>query len=473
MTLRRTAKQIPSKIFPRSPTSVASRHLLPVKETGWRVIKLHPPTRPFGGEEVPEGRRGGTRKNSHSLNLPEDCVWLSNCYHFRMSYDIDIWSCLPIDSAKIVIADLGFNKTNDNIYILSGGNWQISLHQSFAQPEDIPDAIMAYQPGIAWFTSLILEPISAPASAYAKLRQVVKVIVRATTGIAEDKQLSTYIVPPGHVRFRPPKRQPRERFDVLQLSWWWNHDRFQSDTEVEALLQLLNRQIPEALPYRYGLYEPPGFMTAKTGISGLAELMVRDNLVVCYTKKPVCGLSVGFHKAGMAQGFGEQLYRSSYMNLEFDSAVLDMPEWNSQIRLTWAMLCEFIDPYFSDVRILRNMIASGATYAVDGKSEKHPIRAGWWTGVPDLNCIAMAFGGKLVDSWPKDSVWGKKSGSRIFLETQTWARNSSLAKNGIRIPSPVKHFSIQEGTTVNKPKIGQRLSSVFAKLTTIIPRKGQ
>jgi hypothetical protein len=388
-----------------------------------------------------------------------------------MSYDIDIWSCIPLDRAKIAIADLGLQNTNDNIYVLSGKNWQISLHQSVAEPEDIPDAIMAYQPGIAWFTSLILEPISAPASAYAKLRQVVKVIVRATTGIAEDKQLSTFIVPPGHVRFRLPKRQARERFDVLQLSWWWNHDRFRSATEVEALLQILNRQIPEALPYRYGLYEPPGLKTAETGISELAELMVSDDMVVCYTKKPVCGFSVGFHKAGMAPGFGKQLYRSSYMNLEFDSAVLDMPEWNSQIQLTWAVLCEFIDPFFSDARILKGMIASGATYAVDGKSEEHPISAGWWTGVPDLNCIAMAFGGKLSESWPRDSVLGKRSGAQIFVESQSWARNAKLAKSNIKIPAPVRDFSIQEGRTVNKSKIGQRVSSVLTKLTSIMPSK--
>lgn len=360
-----------------------------------------------------------------------------------MSYDIDIWSCLPLDHAKPSLIELGFHESGGHAFTLLGKTWQISLHQSRAEPEDVPDSVMAYQPGLAYFTSVVLEPIGAPAAAHAQLKRAIKAIVANTKGVAEDKQLSTFVVPPGHARFKPPKRQPRERFDMLQLSWWFNHDRFLDAAEAESLLKTLGRYIPEAVPYRFGLFEPPQFKTEETGLGKLAGMLAGGEMVVCYTKKPVCGAAFGFYKSGMARGFGKLLYRTSYINLEFDAAVLDQPEWQSHLPTTWRALCGVIGPFFSDVRIIKDLITSGATYAVDGKSEHHPISAGWWDGVPDLNCLAMAFGGKFAEAWPNGMSFGQRAASCVYLEPETWTTDVRLSQTIAAVPAPVVQIDLQ------------------------------
>ncbi|MCP5067120.1 MAG: hypothetical protein GY946_11195, partial [bacterium] len=120
-----------------------------------------------------------------------------------------------------------------------------------------------------------------------------RAVASAVSGIVEDPQEDTLAFPRGVKRFIKPRRE--ERFSILELSWWYAASPFRSVEGTRRLLSILKRHVPEAVPRRYGLYEPPQNKTEETGIDHLAEFMCAklEDSPVYYCTRPV----VGFHIA--------------------------------------------------------------------------------------------------------------------------------------------------------------------------------
>ena len=64
-------------------------------------------------------------------------------------------------------------------------------------------------------------------------------------------------------------------FSVLSFSWWFLDDVMLNEKGRLSFLTLLEKWLPEALPKRYGEYEPPQHLFAKTGVKHLERFMGR------------------------------------------------------------------------------------------------------------------------------------------------------------------------------------------------------
>ena len=75
------------------------------------------------------------------------------------------------------------------------------------------------------------------------------------------------------------------------MSWWFEHGRVLEPDWIDAFLALLERCVPEALPERYGLWEPPQHVFEETGREHLMAFLSEHmgEVIVWYANRPAVG----------------------------------------------------------------------------------------------------------------------------------------------------------------------------------------
>lgn len=357
-----------------------------------------------------------------------------------MSYDINIWSIKPI----IIPENLPFAnewKIIKQSAYLEGKNWQIVLTSSAkVLEEDIPEEIFPQLPGIKFLTEVNLEPIGAPKSAYVKLNQIVKHVGEKINGIVEDKQSDKIYMPTGVSKYIPVKGKKNERFSTLAFTWLFTESPLLEKNGVKRFVKLLEKYLPEALPRRYGLYEPPQFKLEEKGLEHFIEFLEknRSNFGVWYPTKPVISVSVCFDEEwGFRHYGGSNKFRANYVEVEIDSEVLNQLGWEDHLRKFWRALSVFIKPFYGDVRFLNNLIRSKTTYWIDAKSERHPIKTWWWKGVPKSLGQAIVIGEPYVDLWNEIKENGTKHDRLYFVSTHDWRRGEEVDKILGKVPRDI------------------------------------
>jgi hypothetical protein len=178
-----------------------------------------------------------------------------------MSYDLQVWSVKGFQQN-------GFRQPEEwekksGAWTQARKNWQIVVSESDrVLPEDVPGDASNLLPGIEWLTHLNLEG-KATAEAMRLVQSAATEIARFAHGAVLDQQDGSIRLPSGVKRFMSPRR--KEVFDVLSLSWWFLDSPIESREGRERLLNLFERLLPEALPKRYGSYEPPQLIYAQSG----------------------------------------------------------------------------------------------------------------------------------------------------------------------------------------------------------------
>lgn len=351
--------------------------------------------------------------------------------------------------------DIGLKHQQDNSYLFEAKNWQIAMSTSGVEDEDIPDEIMARLIGIKYLTTITLEPISAPKAAHVILRKICKSISKNAIGIIEDQQIDSLILPPGAKKYTAPVREKSDRFTLLEFSWWFENDLMRTREGLAHFLHLLERYLPEALPRRYGLYEPPSFKYVEMGsahfIEQCLEQIDRGGLV-CYPTRPVTGLHFAINaKSGFVNIGGQRRYKSSCIRISLDAAVLDLPDWRNRIIKVWEELSLAIQPFFGDVRLLKNFIYAKNTFYVDRQTENHPIKSWWWKGLPDQLGQAFVIGNPYVDLWPDIKSRGLRRGSLYFLSTKDWRDMEDASGIIGKTPESLVEISNDERTPYQSP----------------------
>lgn len=378
-----------------------------------------------------------------------------------MSYDLQIWSINRCINSRLIASNKEWSIRGDSA-VFSKRSWQIVVGRSDSVlPEDIPDEIVSVLPGIKFLTNINLEPISAPASAISLMRKVTRNLAKDCNGVIFDPQEDSIDIPRGVKRFLPKKIQ-KERFSVLELSWWFKNNSFIQKNGLKKLVRFFERYLPEALPRRYGLYEPPQYLLEEKGTSHFIEFLQKNKheTIVCYTTKPVIVLGFSIpEKWGYIDWGNKNRFRSNYFSIEFDAKVLDHVGWNRQIMYVWKKLSHIIQPFYGDVRILKNAIRSKSTYGTDEKTEDHPIAVWWWTGIPQKLGQAVVLGDPYIQYWPKFKERAVEENNLFFISTNQWKDLKDVTeivddvpKEIAQKPTPKKRKSEVGGITTDRCK---------------------
>jgi hypothetical protein len=341
-----------------------------------------------------------------------------------MSYDIQIWSIDPIcPSSGLLDADKWHQKGDSWAFVTR--NWQIVLNAS-AQVllEDIPPDTASMLPGINFMTELNLEPISAPKSARRLLLTITRRLARAAHGVILNPQADTITSPKGVKRYRPEPRD--ERFSLLTLSWWFTDGPLLTNVGLVKFVDMLERMLPEAMPRRYGLTEPPQHLYSETGKEHLLTFLREylDDIVVWYPHRPVVGVSIfGSHKWGMTQ----QGFRANYVTVKVEAKALEQPGWCAALDRLWRVASQNIRPFYGDIRTLNGFVRMGGTYGSDMNSDFHPVKGPWWSGIPRACGHAAVLGEPYRDLWPSFVKAAQIEDGLAFLSTDDWTKDNELS----------------------------------------------
>lgn len=287
-------------------------------------------------------------------------------------------------------------KLEGDFWVHSQKNWQIviSAKSDRTETSDLPEGIDALLPGVEYLTGINLEPIHAPEKARSFLKKVSTDLAKELGGVIEDPQEGLLNVTGNAKRAVKISTGEEQRIHVLEMSWWFEggNDWLKKS---DGLIDLMNELLPESMPRRYGLYEPPQNRFAETGLDHFKAFLRNESGVVWYPQFPVLGVYFTLlKKEPIWQKRGDRnLFRSNRISLEFHSDILKQPGWEVALRRLWRAVSEYLQPFYGDVRLLGNHIYSkGGKLWSTGATERHPVKSWWWRGLPKEPALAIVIG---------------------------------------------------------------------------------
>jgi hypothetical protein len=338
-----------------------------------------------------------------------------------MSYDLEVWSVRelldgPSDAEAKWRASAGG-------WALSSDGWQFLIDRScHIEPEDMPDEVARSLPGIQFVTRFYLEGDQSPRQ-IANAKNIAKSIAKSIHGVVVDPQEDVLLLPSGIKRITPPKRD--ERFTSLTFTCWFLDDSpLASGDGPEALLNLVEKTLPELLPSRYGLSEPLQYKLKETGRKHLLEFLRAEfrNGLIWKPAKPF-SIHLGFPKP---VGASWRSFRTNYVAVSVDASLLGQPGWQTELRLFWSELCALIQPIYGDVRTLKGQPRNGWYTPDDPQREEHPVRSWFWRGVPTDLGVAVVLGRAYQLLWPDFMRTAIIKSGLAFLSTTDWTSEINL-----------------------------------------------
>jgi hypothetical protein len=335
-----------------------------------------------------------------------------------MSYDLQIWSIRqPLrDDLKpgLTWADA------PRAWTYSRRNWLINIsHPVRVEAEDIPPEIASQLPGISFLTEINLEGDFA-LSVVSQATAIGKFMAGRVHGLVLDPQRECVLTPPGVRRIEQARVD--ERFDVLDLSFWFLGSPFLTEIGRRHVLDLLESTLPEALPRRYGTFEPPEFKYEDSGRSHFEQFWTQNlhEVLVWRSKRPV----VSVHSScPCVVGATNKGFTANHFEVQVEHSALSQPGWQIQLSRLWIALCGLLCPFYGDVRILRNQPKDGYFGEND---ETHPVRSIWWRGIPKVLGCAMFLGEEYQALWPEAMRSAEMRGDLRFISTNDWSKGETV-----------------------------------------------
>jgi hypothetical protein len=264
----------------------------------------------------------------------------------------------------------------------AGRSWQIAVEGPFTvEPEDIPGQVRETLPGLSVLTRFHLEG-DAPDSALRSLRSIARALARTVRGVVVDQQQGTVETPRGVRRLTPGPGPHGGSGGLLQLSWFVESPDALIRAIPGQLLDLFQRTVPEFLPRRYGLFEPPQFTLETQGLAHLRQFLTdhsRD-MPVWYCHKPCRHVFVSIPDRVGATPRG---FRCGRLTLDADGVVATDHGWRVELMRLWVSVADLVQPFYAEIRL-----------------GDCPTRSWWWNGIPSRTPSAVLLGGPYEGAWP-------------------------------------------------------------------------
>ena len=339
-----------------------------------------------------------------------------------MSYDLEIWSAREPEFPAALPSPERWVRQNGT-WAYPGKGWQIVLDDPVGvDAEDVPERIGGLLAGIAYLTRISAEPAHAPKAAHQLLMRTARSLAKAAHGVLHDPQEDSFQLGSGVKRFVPPGKEQQDR--TLALSWWFGPDALATKAGFETLVGLLRKHMPEALPRRYGTYEPPEHRLSERGDAHLVEFLATEGrrfMPVLFPHRPVTGF--GMH---LPEPFGQSQdrhgFRANTISIEILAATLQQPGWERQVRGLWRRMSEFLQPFYGDVRFVSD-------------SQPHPVRAWYWRGMPRTPGVAAVIGRAYQELWPPFAEARQPGGSLAYFEAEAWGEPGDIFAGAGGLPA--------------------------------------
>ncbi len=199
-----------------------------------------------------------------------------------------------------------------------------------AEPEDFAEELAAACLAPRWMLSVSV-PFSSPKTHFAKARSLARYLAAQNDGAAFDPQDERVVWPRGK-RQRVPPRAGDETTSKVGLEWFLPPSRWQS--APEKLIRLLRRRCPEALPTRYGQFEPPQYRLDNEEPGEFVRFLLdnEDGDAFWFASRPCFGGSYFAPHSDKYAPPEDDPYRVAHFEIDFDGRVLEAdPPWRETI----------------------------------------------------------------------------------------------------------------------------------------------
>lgn len=266
-----------------------------------------------------------------------------------------------------------------------------------AEPEDFDEAVAAACLAPRWMLTVSV-PYSRPKRAFSLARALARRLAEANAGAAFDPQEDGLIWPRGRAR-RVPPRSEEETTSLVRLAWFVPQERWQPAPRV--LVDLLSRHCPEALPTRYGQWEPLQHRFDPDAPDEFVRFLVEneDGDAFWFARRPSFGGSFNAPHAARFTPPEEEHLRVARVTVDFDGRVLEEDErWREAVVDLFVRAASSFGAFFAAAQVEPGWTVTRnnrlyATAATLPEGAEHILRGLLWQGLPPVPVWLSWFGG--------------------------------------------------------------------------------
>lgn len=240
------------------------------------------------------------------------------------------------------------------------------------EDEDLPAEVTARSIGTKWLYQIRIEDTSEKTISDAD--RFGRKLTKATYGVLVDEQ--TGQVWPKTSKRHIPRPKVAGPVDEIVLRWCYLVDEAPDDVAARYL-RLARLFLPEALPRRYGTYEPFQGNLERDGDAGFAEFMNADDsdLVLFYGKFPVIIGTLD----GRTRGPG----RTRAISLTLDRQAFNDVAWREALMRFFEAMAAELGCFFASAEVQRpGRMISGVMSLQLHEEGYYPTIRGEWLGLP-------------------------------------------------------------------------------------------
>lgn len=262
------------------------------------------------------------------------------------------------------------------------------------EPEDIPADVAAVVLGSRFLYTVMVEGSSETEIPHAL--RFARRLAERLDGAVIDQQTDALWSRSQSRKIRKPERE--SRVSTVQLEWFCLRQELAQDPPT-LFLETVERMLPEALPGRFGEYEPFQGKFADVGPQGFASAWAEATSLLFFSASGPC--IDGTLSAGPNESFPDRFWS---MSLTFHAEPLQQPSWRDAVQRIFTTLADGLPAFYASAAVTGGHIWSGRSLWSDGATEwgVRPLRArdGWmglspvptwwtWLGQPYLDAAGM------------------------------------------------------------------------------------
>ena len=237
--------------------------------------------------------------------------------------------------------------------------------------------------------------------------------------LVEDPQIDTVILPSGTKRFRPAAQIIDSRVSTLNLNYWFTESPLRSRTGRDSLIEYLARHLPEALPRRYGLFEPPSEEWEVGGKHAFLNFMDAHAAegVVIYASRPVAAFDFQPVEVAWTRRGGKPIFQCGCLSLSFEFAALQDTGWLKAVERAWLDIARIAEPIATNVDLVDGWILRGRGHLWADGSTGHCSCTTAWFGIPRKLGLAFGLAETYFDYWPQLKSLGASAAGLRYVTT--------------------------------------------------------
>ncbi len=288
--------------------------------------------------------------------------------------------------------------------------------------EDAPPEAVALLAGISWHVEVSLEGSSE--AGLKKVMRAVRAVATAGRGVVADEDNVWRAGSARRTRWSIPVSPLKSETETLTLIWLTLDRSIYTPDGATAFVETLNRILPEAVPVRWGDFEPLPLSLERDGLAGLAEYIVhaQDQLVLTKVRPPFSDLVI--HRAGFLR-LGPGQDNPVALRVQMGGSILNQLGWGRQLAVAFGDISGLLHPFYAEARLWPNRgFVENPRGGIDWKASREsavgppPVSDWRWNGFPRVAPMAMVVGPPYTAHW--HLAGGARLDDLILYSGESW-----------------------------------------------------